>query len=246
MTMAPNNYVFSGKKSRLEKLLPGVTIDVLGPPTVKQTDTIKKQRREDPNEFWQFQARAMAPAAAAKAGSPPLFPDYVLSRGPNFPVEARWLIFHARAVRGDQLLQIVRMLDKAMNNTSVILLVRVGKKTLLFPGDAQLENWQFALDQKKYADLLENVDLYKVGHHGSLNATPKSLWKLFKRRSKDAKAPKRLTSIVSTMEGKHGSVASSTEVPRRTLVSALDSESNFFTTQTLKGKAFFRDTPIEF
>jgi beta-lactamase superfamily II metal-dependent hydrolase len=85
--------------------------------------------------------------------------------------------------RGEQLLQIVRSLDQEMNNTSVILLFQIGKKKLLFPGDAQIENWQFALQQKKYRSLLSSVNLYKVGHHGSRNATPKSLWKLFKNKS---------------------------------------------------------------
>ena len=76
------------------------------------------------------------------------------------------------------MLQIVRMLDKAMNNTSVILLFRVGKESQLFPGDAQLENWQYALSREPDRKLLSGVNVYKVGHHGSLNATPKSLWSL--------------------------------------------------------------------
>src|SRR5215813_5489821 len=98
-------------------------------------------------------------------------------------INARWLVNRARRVRGEQLLQIVRTLDQEMNNTSVILLFQVGKKKLLFPGDAQKENWQYALSQKKYLKALRSVNLYKVGHHGSLNATPKSLWKLFKNKS---------------------------------------------------------------
>src|SRR5262249_46000549 len=112
------------------------------------------------------------------------------------PVNARWLIYHARTMRGEQLLQIVRMLDKQMNNTSVILLFQIGKKKLLFPGDAQFENWQYALGQKKYRSLLASVNLYKVGHHGSLNATPKSLWKLFKNKSDNKRRPNRLLSLM--------------------------------------------------
>ncbi len=177
--MAKNSYVFCGSKSGLEKVLPGVKVDVLGPPTLKQTDTIKKQRSSDPDEFWQFQANVARLATAADGDTPMLFPRYVKSRGPAFPVNARWLVYHARMTRGDQLLQIVRSLDKEMNNTSVILLFQIGKKKLLFPGDALIENWQFALQQKKYQSLLSGVNLYKVGHHGSRNATPKSLWKLF-------------------------------------------------------------------
>jgi hypothetical protein len=60
MTMGKQtNYVYHGKDSGLKSLLPGVTVDVLGPPTVKQTATIKKQRSRDPDEFWHLQANAM-------------------------------------------------------------------------------------------------------------------------------------------------------------------------------------------
>jgi hypothetical protein len=139
----------------------------------------------------------------------------------------------------------VRMLDQEMNNTSVILLFQVGKKKLLFPGDAQIENWQYALGQKKYQSLLTSVNLYKVGHHGSLNATPKSLWKLFKNKS-ERKTGNRLLSLMSTMEGKHGSIHSQTEVPRVKLVRELRRQSDLFTTQQLKGKEFFHDTVVRF
>ena len=73
-----------------------------------------------------------------------------------------------------------------MNNTSVILLFRIGKVSLLFPGDAQIENWQYALDNKANRQLLAGVDVYKVGHYGSLNATPKTLWEGFKKKSKES------------------------------------------------------------
>ena len=244
-TMAKNSYVFCGKKSGLEKVLPGVKVSVLGPPTLKQTGTIKKQRSSVPDEFWQFQASVARLAASADGEIPMLFPRHVKSHGPAFPVNARWLVYHARMTRGEQLLQIVRSLDQEMNNTSVILLFQIGKKKLLFPGDAQIENWQFALQQKKYRSLLSSVNLYKVGHHGSRNATPKSLWKLFKNKS-ERKTSNRLLSLMSTMEGKHGDVHSHTEVPRETLVHELQRNSDLFTTQQLQGKQFFHDTVVTF
>ena len=92
---------------------------------------------------------------------------------------------------------------------------------------------------------LRSVNLYKVGHHGSLNATPKSLWKLFKNKS-ERKTSNRLLSLMSTMEGKHGSVYGHTEVPRTPLVRELQRESDLFTTQPLKGKDFFHDTVVNF
>jgi len=86
------------------------------------------------------------------------------------------------------------------------------------------------------------VHLYKVGHHGSLNATPKTLWKRFRyTRSKAAAHP--LRSLVSTLEGKHGSASAGTEVPRQPLVRELERETEYFTTQSLAGK-LYRDIPL--
>jgi hypothetical protein len=242
MTMGTNEYLHAGKTTKLATKL-GVKIHVLGPPTVEQHGAVKSQTDEDP-EFWKFQAGAMTMTAKRNGGA--LFPNYVASRGPNFPVAARWLIHRARLSRGDQLLQIVRALDDAMNNTSLILLFEVGTTRLLFPGDAQIENWQYALKQKKHEARLNNVTLYKVGHHGSLNATPKSLWKRFKNRSPDPQAANRMTSLLSTLLGPHGHEESGTEVPRSTLVTALKKDTNFFTTQDLTGDAFFHDTQVDF
>jgi hypothetical protein len=253
MTMAGNvknnKYVYCGSKSGLESILRGVKIDVLGPPTVKQTDTIKKQRSKDPNEFWHI-AATMARAVELNGDKPvALFTKrHVKRRGSASacPVDTRWFIYHAQTQRTDQLLQIVRMLDDAMNNTSVILLFRVGKKHILFPGDAQIENWQYALKQPKYEKLLKEVDVYKVGHHGSLNATPKTLWSLFKKRRKTA-GTGRIRTIMSTLEHVHGSEDSHTEVPRKSLINALDKESDHFSTQSLKANgAFYKDFTINF
>jgi hypothetical protein len=249
MNMGKNVYVFAGCKSGLETVLPGVKIDVLGPPTVKQHDAIKQERAKDPDQFWHFQAKSMhfANDGDGRTGRGKiLFPRHVRNQGPNFPIDTRWLVYHARHLQGDQMLQIVRMLDDAMNNTSVILLFQVGNKRLLFPGDAQIENWEFALSDKKIQKTLADVNLYKVGHHGSLNATPKGLWKLFKNRSKDPKASKRLQSLMSTMAGKHGHADKHTEVPRETLVSALKHESTLFSTEQLEGEKYFKDTSVKF
>ena len=231
-------YAYYGIKSGLEKVLPGVKVHVLGPPTLKQSHAIEKQRDEDRDEFWHLQAKAAQRAAAT---GKPLFPRATQVTGSVLPVETRWFLPRIEAVRGDQLLEIVRILDKAMNNTSVILLFEVGAKKLLFPGDAQLENWMYSLKEAKEASavrkLLSKVDVYKVGHHGSLNATPKTLWNLFQRKNADEHKKGRLQTIVSTMAGKHGSVDRGTEVPRSKLVQALKTDSTFATTQSLTSKS---------
>lgn len=243
----------------------GIKIHVLGPPTVDQWAKVASQAEDRPDEFWQLR-RASASfwrfrAAAARSDiegaqkdskrrkPAPLFPRHVRALGPTFPVETRWLIHHARNMQAEQLLQIVRELDDAMNNTSVVLVFDMGTKTkakrLLFPGDAQIENWEFALANAAHRKLLASVNLYKVGHHGSRNATPKSLWKLFNNRTTDKSDKKRLASLMSTLEGKHGHEDNKSEVPRETLVNALERDTNLFTTQDLTDpKDFFHDSVL--
>ena len=73
-------------------------------------------------------------------------------------------------------------LDSATNNTSLVLAIELspGGEVLLFPADAQVGNWlswqqvQWTLDRNKTVkatDLLKRTVFYKVGHHGSHNAT---------------------------------------------------------------------------
>ena len=228
MTMGKNVYVYHGCDPKLGEFLPGIEVTVLGPPTLHQTDTIRKQRSRDVDEFWQMAPRRFADAGGG-GDSPKLFPN-----APQFDlklVEYRWVAERIDKAQGEMMLGLVHALDAQMNNTSVILLFKAGSKSLLFPGDAQLENWQYALSTP-LADKLDEIDLYKVGHHGSLNATPKSMWNRFKKRGKTDK-PDRLTSVMSTRDGKHGSTDSGTEVPRSKLVTELEAQSKLVDTRDL-------------
>ena len=228
-------YVNCGTELGIDDVLPGVKVHVLGPPTLEQTDTIRKERSKDPNEFWQFRSFWQFQAAAGSStvsGGAPVFPGAPGYEKDDQPASARWFVAHLQKVRGDQLMELVRELDDAMNNTSVILVFEVGGMCLLFPGDAQIENWAYALAQPQFQSLLKGVNVYKVGHHGSLNATPKTLWGLFEHKH-ETEAADRLKTVVSTKPGKHGSVQANTEVPRRTLVAELGKESDYFSTQTL-------------
>jgi beta-lactamase superfamily II metal-dependent hydrolase len=65
-------------------------------------------------------------------------------------------------------------LDQVLNNTSLVTLFSYRGKNLLFPGDAQYGNWQSWLDTPGAQAVLEHVDFFKIAHHGSHNATPKS------------------------------------------------------------------------
>jgi len=254
-SMGKNHYVNFGYDLDLKHILPGVKAHVLGPPTLEQHSEIQKERARDENEFWMLQGAARAfwglQAASGElvadfsSGGSRLFPDADVYQD-FFPTHSRWFIRQLRALRGQQLLGLVRILDKAMNNTSVILLFEVGGKKLLFPGDAQIENWEYALSMKDAAQLVKDTYLYKVGHHGSRNATPKTLWKGFTRRGPDAKRD-RLQTIVSTMKGKHGDKKNHSEVPRSTLVTELESNSAYSTTETAaKDNELYLETTITF
>jgi len=218
-------YVYYGAESGLEAVLPGVKVTVLGPPTLEQSDTIRRYATSAPDEYWLTQTRT----AMRLKDETPLFPGTSALSFEEAPAYARWLISRLRDLRSRQLLEIVRSMDTVLNNTSVILLFEVGNKKLLFPGDAQLENWTYALSQPGVIDDLKDIDFYKVGHHGSLNATPKTmLWGELDHRDDG------LRTVVSTLKGVHGGKhGNPTEVPRRTLVNALKNHSDFLSTEQL-------------
>lgn len=239
MTMAKRSkYVSFGTDPGLRRLLPGVKTEVLGPPTLEQTETILRQRSTDKDQFWHiararsaFWAKRAAVAQSPDAAFAPLFPRAVAKR---MPWDVGWYRYHAQREHAETQLAIVRSLDDQMNNTSVILLFEVGGKLLLFPGDAQYENWMYALEQPGVRERLAGVDVYKVGHHGSLNATPRDLWEGFSQRSKKVSEPDRLLTLLSTKDDVHGSHDRHTEVPRESLVQALNAESALIDTRGIE------------
>lgn len=214
-------YLQLGSPLDVSALLPGVTIHVLGPPTIKQADAAGQNLghyASSSEEYWKLQARAATqdPPSTSK----PVLPG---RRRRNPPPQVRWFIQQLRKMRQDSVLQIVRTLDDTINNTSLILLMEVGGKKLLFPGDAQLENWECALADKKNVALLSDVNVYKVGHHGSKNANPVSLWKGFARRKGKA-----LRTLMSTHPGEYPGV------PKTSLQDALEKESQLLSTAAFK------------
>lgn len=208
--------------------LPGVDVHVLGPPTLEQSKEILRQRYSYPEEFWQL-VRDSSPVVSGEA---PLFSTPATPVNQWAPQHARWLIRRLTSLRSEQLLEMVRILDDVLNNTSLILLFKFGDQKLLFPGDAQWENWSYALKQDGIKDLLKGATLYKVGHHGSRNATPRALWEMIDNE--------RIHSVVSTKPGRHGTAEDNSEVPRVKLVKELRRH-QYFSTQDLK----WSDSPDE-
>ena len=64
-------------------------------------------------------------------------------------------------------------LEAAVNGTSLLLAFEFDRHLLVFPGDAQWGTWKQALDNPASRDILSRATFYKVGHHGSHNATPR-------------------------------------------------------------------------
>jgi hypothetical protein len=249
MTMGKRRiYAGFGTRLPISGVLPGVRIDVIGPPTLAQSAALANPADVDADEFWHVAARRASAVRAARGTGERIFPDAPVTR--SYPQEARWVIPQIDRMRAEEMLAIVRSLDDALNNTSLILLFKIAGKVLVFPGDAQLENWRYALRENARADAiradLARASFYKVGHHGSLNATPKSLWNAFSHRNAAAAAPDRLATLVSTLAGKHGSVARKTEVPRKVLIEELERLSSLSNTQTLRSrKQFWVDVDID-
>lgn len=70
------------------------------------------------------------------------------------------------------LLAAASVLEQSVNNTSLFFVLEVGGLRLLFPGDAQYGAWEHVRSNPDAMKLIRDADFYKMGHHGSHNATP--------------------------------------------------------------------------
>jgi hypothetical protein len=222
-------YMKAGDDPDLDDILPGVRVDVLGPPDLEQWPEIRKQVANH-EEFWLRIADTLQ-AADAGLERRPIFDERYVDDGRR--AWHGWIIDRMRDADMETTMALVTSLDKALNNTTLVLLVTIGKKSFLFPGDAQIESWNFIrkhLDSKRsrIGDAIRNCDVYKVGHHGSRNATPKFLWKLWEARRAEGRAMP--ISLLSTRGGVHGS--GDRAVPSPNLMAAL-SGTEFHSTEAL-------------
>jgi hypothetical protein len=200
-------------------------------------------------KLWDTICELGATSRLADRTNKPIFGRRYIRHDDDISEDVRWLTERLSKTVAERMLGIVTVLDSAMNNTSLILLFEVNGRKLLFPGDAQIENWEYALSKPGVVDALADVALYKVGHHGSRNATPRSLWDGFRKRSANPIHMGRLKTLLSTQAGVHGQEENHTEVPRSTLVDQLKLNSEFHTTQAIASDgeaAPFEDIVIQF
>jgi hypothetical protein len=132
----------------------------------------------------------------------------------------------------DAALVAATQLNSFLNNQSLVVLFSFKGKNLLFVGDAQAGNWEHWIygtdDPDKKASgtitddaqrILSNLDFYKVGHHGSSNATPIPVAKMMEKNAN------KFPAMCSTQAGVYGKenvldASVGTEVPRAPLLSA--------------------------
>jgi beta-lactamase superfamily II metal-dependent hydrolase len=130
------------------------------------------------------------------------------------------------AATPEALLTAAKKLDSMLNNQSLVVLFEWQGKTLLFAGDAQGGNWEYWLfgsdtpdrDPTRLAlssegqSILGSIDFYKVGHHGSTNATPIAAVEAMGHD---------FAAMCSVEADTFGKVENQSEVPRAQLLTAL-------------------------
>lgn len=151
------------------KLLPGVKVHAIGP----SRDLEMITTRDIEEEMYHLMR---ATATSADEERPPFRAEWKLT-----PTQFKAAYSHlgltkkemeevGRAGESNEFAAAAK-LDWSVNNTSLMLMFEIGKNFLLFPGDSQWGNWNHALNSD-WRELLEKTTFYKIGHHGSHNATP--------------------------------------------------------------------------
>jgi beta-lactamase superfamily II metal-dependent hydrolase len=139
-----------------------------------------------------------------------------------------------RSLKPDAEVAAADLIDRTLNNQSLVILFTCRRRKLLFVGDAQWGIWAYWLygapvggkapELSDHArEILASVDFYKVGHHGSTNATPIPVV---------GALPTNCAAMCSTETGypsarrTYGNVLAKTEVPRTALMDALESRTH--------------------
>lgn len=150
----------------------GIVAHVLGP----SRDPAMLAKMDPPSRAgWLRLNLADDDAPAAQNGRPLFAPQYIVAPE-AVPAELRSVqqsLGLAKISDEVGMLTAASVLERSVNNTSLFFVLDVGGFRMLFPGDAQHGAWQHVRSTPAARELIDSVDFYKVGHHGSHNATPK-------------------------------------------------------------------------
>jgi hypothetical protein len=226
-TPDPTVWVRADQTLETDALLPGIGIRVLGPPTLQNVPDLTRYASTSTDYWLQMTREALIEPVLKPAGADEVWESCEKVGAPDGLGSAAWLVNKMHRASTKQALEIVTGFEEVLNNTSVILLVTVADRSLLLAGDAQVENWSWTLDHAlgqngkdpvpDLREALTNVDLYKVGHHGSRNASPRRLVRLWQQE----RAGRELCSVLSTKHGVFDQTVQGT-VPKQELVNALE------------------------
>ncbi|MEI9886157.1 MAG: MBL fold metallo-hydrolase [Rhizomicrobium sp.] len=155
----------------------GFAAQILGPPS--DASLLSKTDKAAQEYLAGFSLTATDGGAIFPKGfsvKPERYKSPVFEILPREEIEAR-----IAAAQPDQLAVGASIANNQINNQSLVTLFTFNGKTLLFAGDAQWGNWanfmfggvDSATLKAESKAILGNLDFYKVGHHGSTNATPK-------------------------------------------------------------------------
>lgn len=229
-------YYVKGDEPKVPKVLKdaGLTAKILGPPPLEAVDFMKlmdltKKAGQYLGEAEDGNGKTFDPFgtswhAEASEYPPSAFREFRESNEPRAAMEDA-----IQAAQPSLLFTTAKTLDTFLNNQSLVVLFTFAGKKLLFAGDAQGGNWEYWMYggtpekapsadkiEKDSALILSHLDFYKVGHHGSTNATPVSA---VESMGGD------FASMCSTQEGAFGSKDNESEVPRIPLLDALAEKS---------------------
>jgi beta-lactamase superfamily II metal-dependent hydrolase len=176
-------------------LLPGVRIHVLGP--ARDPNLIEELDPEADGETYRALALRAAMDSAMNGGPPvaaPFAEPWQVPDGEEgFRLEASEIErIHDLAQSADAVFA-AQKVDGMINSTSLVLVLEIGKARLLLPGDAEWGTWKRILEDDEARTLLRGATFIKVGHHGSHNATSKTLVEKI--------LPRRIPAMISTQQG---------------------------------------------
>ena len=235
-------YYKKGDKPKLPKSLKdaGLEAVILGPPPpdaidFMKLDDLKKGVGQYLGEDATKQSKVFAPFGTmwhvdASAYPPSAFREWEPRNGETgLPPASQRVVDTINKAQPAILLTAIKEVEHHLNNQSLVVLFQFQGKNLLFVGDAQAGNWEYWMyggtptKAPSLEDLsaegkqvLGNLDFYKVGHHGSTNATPIT--------AVEAMGGK-FASMCSTQADTYGNPQKGTEVPRDPLMEALAKKS---------------------
>jgi beta-lactamase superfamily II metal-dependent hydrolase len=233
----PVFYYQAGDEPTLPPTLRGeITAEILGP---SPKDFAGDFAASD-NKLEQYLAAASNQGMPDTSSCRPFDQDWPADAG-DYPPEAfrPWttpseMESALHAVQPNALAAAADLLDGTLNNQSLVVLFTCRGRKLLFVGDAQWGNWAYWLYGKpvkgkdpgisdRARAILGSIDFYKVGHHGSTNATPIPA---VGAMSETCAAMCSSETGFPSPKRTYGDIKKKTEVPRIALMEALEKQTD--------------------